>query len=113
MHRSGDPIDLGAVRRNARRLLDALDGSALWAVVKANGYGHGAVDFVRAPGAKGERALRRLGRGGRRGELRHEFPTARILVLGPADGRDVAVARDAGLELCVSTDEIPGAFACT
>ena len=37
-------IDLGAVRHNARRLLDKLDGSELWAVVKADGYGHGAAD---------------------------------------------------------------------
>jgi alanine racemase len=31
--RSTIRIDLGALRRNARRLLDALDGSELWAVV--------------------------------------------------------------------------------
>jgi alanine racemase len=40
-------------------------------------------------------------------ELRHEFPAERIVVLGPAEGRDVALAREAGLELAVSTDEIP------
>ena len=48
MHRSDLTIDLGAVRRNARTLLEALDGAALWAVVKADGYGHGAVPVARA-----------------------------------------------------------------
>ena len=106
MHRSELTIDLGAVRRNARRLLDALDGSALWAVVKADGYGHGAVDTAAAALGAGASALCVV-TVAEAVELRHEFPTARILVLGPADGRAVAVARDAALELCVSTDEIP------
>jgi alanine racemase len=106
MHRSELTIDLGAVRRNTRRLLDALDGSALWAVVKANGYGHGAVDTAAAALGAGASALC-VGTVAEAVELRHEFPTARILVLGPADGRDVAIARDAALELCLSTDEIP------
>ena len=106
MHRSELTIDLGAVRRNARRLLDALDGSALWAVVKADGYGHGAVDTAAAALGAGGSALC-VGTVAEAVELRHEFPTARILVLGPADGRDVAIARDAALELCLSTDEIP------
>ena len=48
MHRSEITIDLGAIRHNARRLLDALGGAELWAVVKADGYGHGAVDVGRA-----------------------------------------------------------------
>ena len=48
MHRSEVTIDLAALRRNARTLLRALDGAELWAVVKADGYGHGAVD-VAAP----------------------------------------------------------------
>ena len=106
MHRSELAIDLGAVRRNARRLLDALDGSALWAVVKADGYGHGAVDTAAAALGAGASALCVV-TVAEAVELRHEFPTARILVLGPADGRDVAIARDAALELCLSTDEIP------
>ena len=46
--RSEITIDLGALRRNVRRLLDVLDGAALWAVVKADAYGHGALDCARA-----------------------------------------------------------------
>lgn len=106
MHRSEVTIDLGAIRRNARRLLQALDGSALWAVVKANGYGHGAVDVSAAALGAGASALC-VGTVAEGLELRHEFPAEKIIVLGPAEGRDVAVAREAALELCVASYEIP------
>jgi alanine racemase len=108
VHRSEITIDLGAVRRNVRRLLAALDGSELWAVVKADGYGHGAADVGGAALAAGASALC-VATVPEALELRREFPPARIIVLGPAEGRDVAYAREGGLELCVSTDEIPDA----
>ncbi|HZC75938.1 MAG TPA: alanine racemase, partial [Gaiellaceae bacterium] len=57
MHRSEITIDLGAIRHNARRLLEALDGAELWAVVKANGYGHGAADVAGAALGAGATAL--------------------------------------------------------
>jgi len=41
-------VDLGAVRANTRRLASLADPSALLAVVKADGYGHGAVPVARA-----------------------------------------------------------------
>jgi alanine racemase len=42
-------IDAGAITRNTRRLRDAAgDGAQLCAVVKADGYGHGAVTAARA-----------------------------------------------------------------
>jgi alanine racemase len=46
--RSEIVIDLGALRRNVKTLLRALEGAELWAVVKADGYGHGAVDCAGA-----------------------------------------------------------------
>ena len=106
MHRSEITIDLGAVRRNARTLLRALDGSELWAVVKANGYGHGAVDVAAAALGSGASAVC-VATVAEALELRHEFPAEKIVVLGPAEGRDVGLAREAGLELVVATDEIP------
>ena len=57
MHRSELNVDLGALRRNVRTLLRALDGSQLGAVVKANGYGHGAVDVSGAALGAGATAL--------------------------------------------------------
>lgn len=107
MHRSELTIDLGAVRHNVRTLLAALEGAELWAVVKADGYGHGAADVAGAAlgaGAKGlcvatvAEAL----------ALRHDFPATRIVVMSPAESeREVADARAASLELVVSGGEIP------
>ena len=107
MHRSELTIDLAALRRNVRTLLAALAGTELWAVVKANGYGHGATDVAGAALGAGATALcvATVPEGL---ELRHEFPTARIVVMGPTGGnREVAHARDAALELVVSANEIP------
>jgi alanine racemase len=107
MHRSELTVDLGALRRNVKTLLRALDGSQLWAVVKANGYGHGAVDAAGAALGAGATALcvatipEALA-------LRNEFRVERILVLGPAgSNREIAHARDAGLELVIADTEIP------
>jgi alanine racemase len=107
MHRSELTVDLAAVRRNARTLLHALDGSALWAVVKADGYGHGASDVAGAALGAGATALcvATVPEGL---VLRREFSTARIIVMGPATNLEVSHARDAYLELVVSSGEIPG-----
>ena len=106
MSRSELIVDLGAIRRNARTLLRALDGAELWAVVKADGYGHGAVDAGAAALGGGATALcvASVPEGL---ALRAELGGARILVLGPASSREIAEARDAGLELVVANGEIP------
>jgi alanine racemase len=107
MHRSELTVDLGAVRRNARTLLRVLDGSQLWAVVKADAYGHGAVDVAGAVLDEGAGALcvATVAEGL---QLRGEFPLARILVLGPtSSSRELADAREARLELVVWGDELP------
>ena len=108
MHRSEITIDLGAVRRNAQTLLGALDGSELWAVVKADGYGHGASDVAGAALGAGATGLcvATVAEGL---ALRHDFQGVRILVMSPAaSNREVALARDASLDLVVSTStEIP------
>jgi len=99
-------VDLGAIRRNAATLLRVLDGSQLWAVVKADGYGHGAVDAARAALDGGGSALcvaavvEAL-------PLREAFGEARIIVLGPTTEQDVADAREARLELVVVGDRVP------
>jgi len=106
MHRSEITIDLGAVRRNVHRLLDALHGSQLWAVVKANAYAHGATDIAGAALGAGASALC-VATVPEALALRREFPTARIIVMGPALNREVGQARDAHLELVVSSDDVP------
>jgi alanine racemase len=97
--RSEITIDLGAVRRNARRLRDVLGGAELWAVVKANGYGHGAADCGRAALEGGATALC-VATPPEALALREQLPDVRILLMGPADA--VAEAREARLELVVS-----------
>jgi alanine racemase len=106
MHRSELTIDLGALRRNVRTLLRALDGSELWAVVKADGYGHGAADVAGAALEAGASALC-VATVAEALALRAEYGAARILVMGPAGNREVAEARDARLELAISDGEIP------
>jgi alanine racemase len=98
-------IDLGALRRNARTLLRLLDGAELWAVVKADAYGHGAVDCAGAAIGAGARALC-VATVAEALELRREFLGVRIVVLGPATSREIAAAREADLELVVG-DELP------
>jgi alanine racemase len=107
MHRSEITIDLGALRRNVRTLLRTLDGAQLWVVVKADGYGHGAVDAAGAALGSGASALC-VGTIPEGLALRSEFRLERIIVLGPAaSNREIAQARDAGLELVIAHSEIP------
>src|ERR671923_1355018 len=107
MHRSEITVDLGALRRNVRTLLRALDGSELWAVVKADAYGHGAADVAGAALGAGATALcvATIPEGL---ALRGEYRMERIIVMGPASSnREVALAREAGLELALSDADIP------
>ena len=107
VHRSEITVNLGALRRNVRSLLRTLDGAELWAVVKANGYGHGATDVAGAALGSGATALcvATVQEGL---ALRREYADARILVMGPASSsREIAQARDGRLELAISDGEIP------
>ena len=106
MHRSEITIDLGALRRNVGTLLQALEGSRLWAVVKADAYGHGASDIARAALDAGATALcvATVPEGL---TLRSELPSARIIVMGPAEAETVSQARDGRLELVIGGGEIP------
>ena len=107
MHRSELTVDLGALRRNVETLVAAADGAQLWAVVKANGYGHGMVDAAAAALAAGATGLcvATIPEGL---ALRGEFGLERILVLGPASSsREIVHAREAALELAIANEEIP------
>ena len=106
MHRSQITIDLGALRRNVRTLLGVLDGAELWAVVKADAYGHGAIDVAEAALDAGASVLcvATVPEGL---ALRSAYRPARIVVLGPASAPEVAEAREAGLELAIGAGAIP------
>ena len=98
--RSEITIDRDALRVNLRRLTAALGGAELWAVVKADAYGHGAATVSETALGEGAKALcvATVGEGL---ELRDSFPAARIIVLSPADVSEHRAARAGGLELVV------------
>jgi alanine racemase len=83
-----------------------LDGTELWAVVKANGYGHGALDCGAAALDAGATALC-TATVGEALALRGTLPLARIIVLGPYSPQECAQAGDAGLELVTAAGVIP------
>jgi alanine racemase len=106
MHRSQITIDLGAVKRNVRTLLRVLDGTELWAVVKADGYGHGAVDVGGAALGAGARALC-VATVPEALVLRAALPEARLIVMGPTSDDELARGREARLELTAAAGELP------
>src|SRR5262249_26966514 len=81
--RSEITIDLAALRHNVRTIQHALDGAELWAVVKADAYGHGAIDCARAALESGASALC-VATVPEALALRAVFPEPRVLVMGPA-----------------------------
>ena len=95
-------IDTGAVERNCRRLASELAGeTALCAVVKADGYGHGAVRCAAAALAGGASWLA-VAAAGEAVELRSELgERARILVLGAMTPRELDQALGAGADVAI------------
>ncbi|MDH3227248.1 MAG: alanine racemase, partial [Thermoleophilia bacterium] len=82
-------IDLGAIRQNARRLAAAAGRAELMAVVKADGYGHGAVPVARAALRGGAASLGVVTAGELR-QLREAGIEAPVLVMGPLELAEVA-----------------------
>ena len=90
-------VNLGAIERNVARLRRELrPGAQLCAVVKADGYGHGAAPAARAALAGGATWLA-VAAAGEAAQLRAEGIDARLLVLGALTPQelDVALAADA------------------
>lgn len=106
MERSQITIDLGAVRHNVRRLRSASGGAELWAVVKSDGYGHGATDVARAALDEGATALC-VATASEGAVLREAFRGARIIILAGVDGEQLELARELDLEIAASTLPIP------
>ncbi len=94
-------VDCSAVEANVRTLAGA-SGSAVWAVVKADGYGHGALPVARAALVAGAIGLG-VATVDEAHALRDALPGARILLLSPVpEGREGELS---GLEVAVSTME--------
>jgi alanine racemase len=106
VERSSFTIDLGAVRRNAAALARAAAGAEVWAVVKAEGYGHGAVDVARAALHGGATALC-VATVPEALHVRTALREARVVVMGPVGEHEVAEARAARLELVAADGRVP------
>jgi alanine racemase len=104
--RSEIVIDCAALRANLRRLQAVLGGAQLWAVVKANGYGHGALTVAEIAVEEGAAALC-VATVDEAIQLRAHLPEARIIVLGPTPARAHRAAREARLELVVAEPPWP------
>jgi alanine racemase len=106
-------IDVGAIERNARRLLGRTGPRPrLCAVVKADGYGHGAVAVAWAAIAGGATWLA-VATAGEAAHLRDAGLAVPILVLGPLDEADLAVAMGAGADMVAWTPEFVRRVAAT
>jgi alanine racemase len=94
-------VDLGAVERNCGHLRSLLTGgAALCAVVKSDGYGHGAVQCARAAQAGGSTWLA-VAAAAEAAELRAAGVEGPLLVMGALTHDELGVAIDARADVVV------------
>jgi len=99
-------VDLDAIAGNVTILRHLLPAStSMMAVVKANGYGHGAVMVSRCALASGVTMLG-VATVGEAAELLDHQITAPILLLGPCDVSEVRRAVSLGIEITVAGPEL-------
>jgi alanine racemase len=97
-------IDVGAVKRNCVRLRSELvEGSELCAVVKADGYGHGADACADAALSGGATRLA-VATGTEAAQIGRRFPQVPLLTMGALTPEDLDAALAAGSEVAVWRD---------
>jgi alanine racemase len=100
-------VDDGAVERNCARLARELDdGVRLCAVVKADGYGHGAIACARAALAGGASWLA-VAAAAEAAELRAELSGVPILTMGALTGAELDTALRAESDVAAWRPEFP------
>ena len=98
-------VNLAAIERNTRRIRELVGpATRICAVVKANGYGHGAVPCARAALAAGADVLA-VATAQEALELRDAGLTASVLVMGALSEEELAVALEADGELVAWSEE--------
>jgi alanine racemase len=95
-------VDLGAVAANCRTLIHTVAPAELWAVVKADGYGHGAAAVGGAALAAGATRLC-VATLEEAQALRRELPEAPILIMSPLAPGEEGDLED--MEVAVSSVE--------
>jgi alanine racemase len=102
-------IDTGAIERNVETLRSRLTGGAeLCAVVKADGYGHGATAAARAAQAGGASWLG-VATAGEAAGLRREGIGGPLLVMGSLTPDELRVAIEADADVVAWTEEVADA----
>jgi alanine racemase len=104
-------VNLAAIERNVARLRREFSGAAeLCAVVKADGYGHGATPAARAALAGGATWLA-VAAAGEAAALRAAGIDSRLLVMGALTPRELDVALEADADVVVWREELLSAVA--
>ena len=97
-------VNLAAIERNTQRLRqECSGGTRLCAVVKADGYGHGAAAAGRAA-LDGGATMLAVASAGEADQLRQAGIDAPLMVLGALSAAELPVARSAGAQL-IAWDE--------
>jgi alanine racemase len=100
MERAVARIDLDAVRSNCERLKGELDNAELCAVVKADGYGHGA-DACAAAALDGGATRLGVATAGEAEQIGRRFQHVPLLTMGALTEEEVDAVISAGAELTV------------
>src|SRR5436190_19691339 len=104
-------VSRAAIEANCSLLRSKLAGGAeLCAVVKAGGYGHGAVEAARAA-LRGGASWIAVATAPEAAELRALGIEARILVMGALTPRDLGIALNFDADIAVWTNELLDAVA--
>jgi alanine racemase len=102
-------VNVAAIERNVARLRDELTGpTALCAVVKADGYGHGAVAAARAALAGGASWIAVVA-AGEAADLRAGGIDAPLLVMGALTPDEVDIALDASADIVAWREDVVAA----
>jgi alanine racemase len=105
MERAVARIDAGAVERNCAHLAATVgEGVELCAVVKADGYGHGADACATAALAGGATRLA-VATGGEAAQIGRRFPHVPLLTMGALTEQELDMALAAGSEVAVWHEE--------
>ena len=108
--RAAARVNVAAIERNVARLARELaDGTELCAVVKADGYGHGAAPAAQAALAGGATWLA-VAAAGEAADLRAAGVGARLLVLGALTGEELDVALDADADVVAWREDFVAAM---
>jgi alanine racemase len=103
-------VDLGAVERNCAHLVAQLGDAELCAVVKADGYGHGA-DGCAAAALRGGASRLAVATAHEAEQVGRRFPHVTLLTMGALTPGELDVALAAGSEVSVWRDGFLGLVA--